>query len=170
MSSKYIKNLYEMTPAGEMGQGTRFASKHRPISPDVGAARLGYNLTELDPGKTAFPYHYHHINEELFLVIEGTGKVRMPDGVHAIKAGDLIACPPGPDAAHQITNDGSVPLKYLALSKMHDPEVVEYPDSGKYGVTVGRKAGRPAQESAFRILAFKKDGVDYWAGEDTELK
>ena len=121
MSSKYIKNLYETTPAGEMSQGTRFASKHRPISPDVGAAKLGYNLTELDP-----------------------------------------------DAAHQITNDGSVPLKYLALSTMQDPEVVEYPDSGKYGVTVGRKAGRPAQESAFRMLAFKKDGVDYWAGEDTE--
>jgi uncharacterized cupin superfamily protein len=149
MSSKHIRNIHELKSGGERSQGTRFASRHTPIAPELGATKLGYNLTEIPPWKTAFPYHFHFVNEEMFLVLEGTGKIRMPD------------------SAHQISNDGAVPLKYLALSTIQDPEVVEYPDSVKYGVTVGRKPGASPQESTFRVLAFKKDAVDYWAGEDT---
>jgi len=169
MGSKRIVNVYDMAGGGGRSEGTRFASHHIPVSPGLGATKLGYNLTEIPPGKTAFPYHFHYVNEEMFLVLSGTGKVRLPEGTFPIKAGDLICCPPGPDSAHQITNDGREPLKYLALSTTQDPEVVEYPDSGKYGVTVGRKPGAPPQDSTFRVLAFRKDGVDYWAGETTDL-
>ena len=167
MGSKHIRNIHELKSGGERSQGTRFASRHTPIAPELGATKLGYNLTEIPPGRTAFPYHFHYVNEEMFLVLEGTGKIRMPDGTHPLKPGDLVCCPPGPDGAHQISNDGAVPLKYLALSTSQDPEVVEYPDSVKYGVTVGRKPGAAPQDSTFRVLAFKKDAVDYWAGEDT---
>jgi uncharacterized cupin superfamily protein len=166
MASKHITNVHDLKIAGERSQGTRFASGHTPIASSLGATKLGYNLTEIPPGKTAFPYHFHYVNEEMFLVLSGTGKIRMPDGTHPLKAGDLVCCPPGPDGAHQIVNDGSAPLRYLALSTVQDPEVVEYPDSAKYGVTVGRKPGASPQESTFRVLAFKKDAVDYWAGED----
>ena len=164
---KHIRNIYELKIAGERSQGSRFASGHTPIAPELGATKLGYNLTEIPPGKTAFPYHFHYVNEEMFLVLEGSGKIRMPDGTHPLKPGDLVCCPPGPDGAHQIVNDGAVPLKYLALSTIQDPEVVEYPDSVKYGVTVGRKPGAAPQDSTFRVLAFKKDAVDYWSGEET---
>jgi uncharacterized cupin superfamily protein len=167
MASKHITNVYDLKIAGQRSEGTRFASGHTPIGFGLGATKLGYNLTEIPPGKTAFPYHYHYVNEEMFLVLSGTGNIRMPDGTHPLKAGDLVCCPPGPGGAHQIVNDGSEPLRYLALSTMQDPEVVEYPDSVKYGVTVGRKPGGTPQESTFRVLAFKKDAVDYWAGEDT---
>jgi len=167
MGSKHIRNIYGLKGGGERSEGTRFASRHTPIGSELGATKLGYNLTEIPPGKTAFPYHFHYVNEEMFLVLEGTGKIRMPDGTHALKPGDLVCCPPGADSAHQISNDGAVPLKYLALSTIQDPEVVEYPDSVKYGVTVGRKPGAAPQDSTFRVLAFKKDAVDYWAGEET---
>ena len=168
MGSKHITNIYELKVGPERSQGTRFASKHTAIAPELGATKLAYNLTEIPPGKIAFPYHFHYVNEEMFLMLEGTGKIRMPDGTHPLKPGDLVCCPPGKDSAHQIINDGTVPLKYLALSTIQDPEVVEYPDSAKYGVTVGRKPGATPQESTFRVLAFRKDGVDYWAGERTE--
>ena len=167
MGSKYIANIHELKGGGARSEGSRFASRHTPIGSTLGATKLGYNLTEIPPGKTAFPYHFHYVNEEMFLVLEGAGKIRMPDGTHPLKPGDLVCCPPGPDSAHQISNDGDVPLKYLALSTIQDPEVVEYPDSVKYGVTVGRKPGAAPQESTFRVLAFKKDAVDYWAGEKT---
>jgi uncharacterized cupin superfamily protein len=167
MGSKHITNIHELKGGGERSEGTRFASRLTPIASTLGAAKLGYNLTEIPPGKTAFPYHFHYVNEEMFLVLEGTGQIRMPDGTHPLMPGDLVCCPPGPESAHQISNDGAVPLKYLALSTIQDPEVVEYPDSVKYGVTVGRKPGSAPQDSKFRVLAFKKDAVDYWAGEDT---
>ena len=165
MSSKRIKNIHELKTAGERTQGTRFASRHAPIAPELGATKLGYNLTELPPGKTAFPYHFHYVNEEMFLVIEGTGELRWPGGTSALKPMDVVCCPPGPDSAHQIINNGTTPLRYLALSTIEDPEVVEYPDSGKYGVTVGRPIGGAPTDSKLRVIAFKKDGVDYWAGE-----
>ena len=165
MEKPRIVNLNELPPATDREHGEKFASSHVPIGAPLGARKLGYNLTEIPPGKRAFPYHFHHVNEELFLILSGTGELRWPGGTAPLKAMDLICCPPGPDSAHQIFNNGSVPLRYLALSTTEDPEVVEYPDSGKYGVTVGRKLGGTPAESKFRVIAFKKDQVDYFAGE-----
>jgi uncharacterized cupin superfamily protein len=78
---------------------------------------------------------------------------------------DIVCCPPGADGAHQIINTGKTPLRYLALSTTEDPEVVEYPDSGKYGVIAGRPIGGRPTDARFNVFAFKKDAVDYWAGE-----
>ena len=38
----------------------------------------------------------------------------------------------GPETAHQIVNTGDVTLTYLGISDMPDPDIVEYPDSGKF--------------------------------------
>ena len=165
--SKHIANIHELKgETREVSQGTKFAAKLLPIAPALGAKKLGYNLTEVPPGKKAFPYHFHHVNEEMFFIVSGKGEVRMPDGTHALKEGDILCCPPGPDGAHQIVNTGKEPLRYLALSSIQDPEVVEYPDAGKYGVAVGRIPGRPIAESNFYAYAFTKARVDYWEGED----
>lgn len=166
MEKPKIANLHELGDSMHRSQGEKYESRIVPLGPALGARKLGYNVTEVPPGKTAFPYHFHHVNEELFLVIDGTGTLRIPAGTHPLRAGDLVSCPPGPDGAHQILNTGTVPLRYLALSTVQDPEVVEYPDSEKYGVTVGRPLGRPPTEAVFRVIAFRKDAVDYWAGED----
>jgi len=166
MAPSRIVNVHELPQPSERSHGDKYASRHVPLGPMLGAKKLGYNLTELPPGKTGFPYHFHHVNEELFFVIEGSGTIRLPEGVLPLKAGDIVCCPPGPDSAHQIVNTGATPLRYLALSTAQDPEVVEYPDSGKYGVTVGRVPGRPFTEAAFHAFAFAKDRVDYWAGEE----
>ena len=135
------------------------------IGAPLGAKKLGYNVTELPPGKRAFPYHFHHVNEELFLVLEGTGELRWPGGTHPLKPMDIICCPPGANGAHQIVNTGATALRYLAVSTTEDPEVVEYPDSGKYGVIAGRPIGGRPTDARVAVFAFKKDGVDYWAGE-----
>jgi len=166
MDKPRIANLHQLTESMHRSHGERYESRHYQVGSRIGAQKLGYNLTELPAGKTGFPYHFHHVNEELFLVLEGTGTLRTPDGNHPLRPGDLVCCPPGPDGAHQIVNSGAVPLRYLALSTVQDPEVVEYPDSGKYGVIAGRTPGRSIQEAGFHAFAFKKDRVDYWAGED----
>ncbi len=60
-------------------------------------------------------------------------------GRHAVKTGDLIGCLLG-DAgtAHQFVNTGSTELRYLAISSSKDPEICEFPDSGKVGACSGR--------------------------------
>ncbi len=72
------------------------------VSKQLGASKLGYNVIVVPPGKCAFPAHNHHVNEEMFLILEGTGELRVGNETTPVKRHDLIACPPGgPETAHQ---------------------------------------------------------------------
>ena len=148
-------------PTGEAAQ--RYDARLGLIGQRLGAQKLGYNLTAVPPGKRAFPFHNHRVNEEMFFVIEGSGEVRIGSGTYPIRAGDVIACPPGSkDTAHQIINTGNTELKYLAVSTMQSPEIAEYPDSGKFGVLAQGPSGAP---SMFRFIGREGESGDYWEGE-----
>ena len=139
-----------------------------PIAPLVGARRLGYNLTVVPPGKAAFPFHSHYGNEKMFFILEGRGELRYGDERHPLRAGDVVACPPGgPDSAHQIRNTSvDAELRYLAVSTTQSPDMFHYPDSGKTGANhmLGRDAdGMPV---AVRIMTREADSLGYWDGED----
>jgi uncharacterized cupin superfamily protein len=137
-----------------------------PISPLIGAQRLGYNFTTVPPGKCAFPAHNHYGNEEMFFILEGTGEVRIGEERHAIRSGDVIACPVGGiETAHQIRNTGDSDLKYLAVSTMQTPDLVQYPDSGKTGAAHFMERDEQGIPKAIRVLGREKDNLDYWDGE-----
>lgn len=155
----------QQSPPRLLTHGERYHSEHFELSVPLGARKLGYHLTVIPPGKRAFPYHFHHVNEELFLILSGNGTLRTPTGDRPLAPMDLVCCPTGPEGAHQIINSGAEPLRYVALSTLQDPEVVEYPDSGKYGVIAGRPPGARPTEAAFWVFAPKAGGVDYWDGE-----
>ena len=111
----------------------RFGSVITPIGPVIGTKALGCMLHVVEPGKTAFPFHCHHGNEELFVILSGSGEYRIGEARYPVSAGDICAAPAGgPETAHQLSNTGEEPLKYLGLSTKNDPDVVEYPDSGKF--------------------------------------
>lgn len=144
----------------------KFDARMGMIAAKVGAQKLGYNLTAVPPGKRAFPFHNHRVNEEMFFILEGSGEVRIGDKVYPIKVGDVIACPPGgKEAAHQIVNTGPVELKYLAVSTKMSPEIAEYPDSGKFGVMAEYPPGPDGKPQGFRFVGRENLGVNYWEGE-----
>ena len=149
------------------GHGERFEARIGAIGARVGAQKLGYNLTVLPPGKCAFPLHSHRVNEEMFFVVEGSGEIRIGGERHPIRAGDVIACPPGgPESAHQIINTApSGELKYLAVSTRMYPEVAEYPDSGKFGVMAELPPGPDGKPQVLRFLGRFAGSLDYWDGE-----
>ncbi|KND55684.1 Cupin region [Candidatus Paraburkholderia kirkii] len=127
----------QFAPTGAAAE--RYAPRIARIGGLLSAKKLGYSLIVLEPGKRAFPFHHHRVNEEMFFVIEGEGEVRLGNEKHAIRARDVIACPPGDDeTAHQIVNTGTQALRYLAISTVLSPEVVEYPDTGRQAVLVRR--------------------------------
>jgi uncharacterized cupin superfamily protein len=142
---------------------------YRAAIANVGAAleskKLGFNVTVIPPGKRAFPYHAHRANEEMFFILEGEGSVRINGETQKIRKGDFISLPPGRDSAHQIVNDSAQPLRYLAVSTMEHPEVVEYPESRKIGVMAGAIGGRPGGAYVIRHFTRLESGVDYWDGE-----
>jgi uncharacterized cupin superfamily protein len=158
-----IVNL-ENVPLVTRGNGDKFEAQFAPAGAHLGSQKLGFNVTTLAPEKKAFPYHAHRGNEEMFFVLEGEGSVRIDGETHRIRKGDFISLPPGKDSAHQIVNDSQAPLRYLAVSTMEMPELVEYPDSGKIG-TYDSPGGRPQPQDAIRIYVRASDAVDYWEGE-----
>ena len=144
----------------------RFEMRMAAIAPRLGAQKLGYNLTAIPPGKRAFPFHNHRVNEEMFFILEGSGEVRIGGERHSIRKGDIIACPPGgAETAHQIINTGSVELKFLAISTVLYPEVAEYPDSGKFAVRAENPMGPDGKQHGLRFVGRADASLDYWEGE-----
>ena len=144
----------QFAPTGPAAE--RYEARMAPIGPRIGAKKLGYNLTAVPPGKRAFPFHSHRVQEEMFYVIEGTGEVRLGAERFAIRAGDIIACPTGgPETAHQIINTGSTELKYLAVSSRDSAEICEYPDTGKIA----------GFSDTLRFVLRGDQQVGYWEGE-----
>jgi len=156
---KPLMNLDELE--FESHENGAFGGKYGVISDKIGARKLGYNLTICPPGKKTCPFHNHHVNEEMFFVLEGEGLLRFGDQEYPLRKHDVVACPAGkPDVAHQIINTGDTDLKYLALSTRERAEVVEYPDSKKVGVMVG-KFGDWDVRALFRA----GESLDYFDGE-----
>ncbi len=129
------------------------------LAPGTAASKLGAAIDTVAPGHRSCPYHFHHAQEELFVVLEGSGALRVAGEMLPLKRGDVVFIPPGPEYPHQILNTSDAPLKYLSVSTRETPEVVEYPDSGKYSATVRRD-----REILFDVVQ-RKDDLDYWDGE-----
>jgi hypothetical protein len=65
----------------------------------------------------------------------GAGTYRVGAESFPIRANDVVAAPAGDGkTAHQIVNTGRDELRYLAISTRNDPDVAEYPDSGKFAL------------------------------------
>lgn len=153
-----------LAPTGAAAE--RFEARMGIIGAAIGAKALGYNVTEVPAGKSAFPFHNHHVNEEMFFVLDGDGQIRIGDAAFPIGPGDIVACPAGgAETAHQITNTGTVPLRYLAVSTRMSPEVAEYPDSGKFGVLLEHAPAADGSPRAFRYVGRPEKSLDYWEGE-----
>src|SRR5690242_3195816 len=115
--------LKPFAPPPEANTKHAFEARVGMIGPRIGAQKLGYNLTVLAPGKRAYPFHAHRVNEEMFFVVSGSGEVRIGKERYPIKAGDVIACPPGgAELAHQIVNTSQAELRYLAVSTKLSPD------------------------------------------------
>ncbi len=171
--TKPIVNIADITleprpaafaPTGEAAE--RYEAKMGFIAPLIGARKLGYNITAVPPGKRAFPAHNHHANEEMFFVLQGTGELHVGADIWPVRAGDVIACPAGgKETAHQIVNTGDEELRYLAVSTKLSPELVEYPDSGKFGVLAELPASAEGKPQRFMFIGRESQCLSYWDGE-----
>ena len=141
-----------------------YTSKRARFSASIGARKLGYNLTEVPPGSAQCPFHSHRIEEEMFLILEGEGRLRFGDKTYPIRKHDVIACPVGgPEVAHQIINTGRTTMRYLALSTRVEVDACEYPDSRKVMVLAD-----PQGENRLRTMFRAEDAVDYYEREPSD--
>ncbi len=163
MAERRIVNL-DAAELRDSGDGQAFAARIAKLGQMVGSTGLGCTLTVLAPGKRAWPFHRHHVIEELFYVLEGAGEVRLDDARLPIRAGDLIASPAGKEA-HQIVNTSDADLKYLGVSTRLSPDIAEYPDTGRFGILAEFPPGPDGKPGGLRFIGRAGESGLYWDGE-----
>ena len=111
----------------------------------------GLGLLVIAPGSLSYPPHCHSAEEELFVVLEGEGVVLLGDAEHPVRAGSVVARPPGTGVAHAFrAAEGS--LSVLAYGTQEPNDIAYYPRSGKVSLR--------GINAIFHVTK-----VDYWDGE-----
>lgn len=146
-------------------QGDQYEAQFAKLGQKLGSRKLGSQLVIVPPGKKAWPYHAHYVNEEMFFILAGTGLLRLGEREYLLSSGDLISIPPGPEFAHQIVNNGEEDLTYLAISTMEEPDIVLFPDSNKISVVAGTPPGGDTQQRTLNFIGDLEQQLGYWHGE-----
>jgi uncharacterized cupin superfamily protein len=122
----------ESVPWTEWGEGVRFASRFKVLSDTRKDGRkIGVSYEELPPGKQSVPFHYHMVEEEHIVALEGEATLRLGEERYTIKAGDYVGFPAGQRAGHCLINEGDKPFRFIMIGDRAANEVCVYPDSGK---------------------------------------
>jgi len=159
LAAALVRN-FDDVPLTRMLRAPLYDAQGARLATGTAARKLGASIDVLAPGKRGCPYHLHHAQEEMFVIVAGHGTLRVAGEMLPLKEGDVVFIPAGPEYPHQIINTSDAPLKYLSISTMEAPEICEYPDSGKY-----LAAGGPDHGERFEAIARKGPGLDYWEGE-----
>jgi uncharacterized cupin superfamily protein len=163
MTEKAVIHIDEV-PLLDRGNGKQFAVKWGRVGPLIGLSGLGCAVHVVPPGKKAFPFHRHHVMDELFFIVSGRGEYRFGDERLPVRAGDIVSAPAG-SKAHQLINTGSEDLRYLGISTMGRVDVVDYPDSKKIAVAAGIK--NADFKTATYAAVGRLQAADYYDGEDS---
>ncbi len=94
----------------------------------AGSEKIYVNIDYVKPGAKSVKYHSHSKQEEFFLILEGSGTLRMNDKETPVKKGDFVAKPAGKGIAHQFINNGSEVLQILDCGLNERDEAITYPD------------------------------------------
>ncbi len=159
LADKLIRNFND-APLERFVREPLYDAAGGRLATGTAAQKLGASVDVVAPGKMSCPYHFHYAQEEMFVVLEGEGTLRVADERLPVRAGDVVFIPPGPEYPHQFINTSDAPLKYLSISTRESPEFVEYPDSGKHSTIVRKPDG-----SRFSYVQRMENGLDYWDGE-----
>jgi uncharacterized cupin superfamily protein len=159
LAQRLIRNFHN-APLESWERPPLYANQGAALSAGTAARKMGCGFDIVPPGKQSCPYHFHHAQEEMFIVLEGSGTLRVAGQRLPITAGDVVFIPPGPEYPHHIINTSDAPLKYLSLSTKEYPEVCEYPDSDKL-MAFSSQDGK----STLRSMHHRASSVDYWEGE-----
>jgi uncharacterized cupin superfamily protein len=92
MSDHTIRNLREvenMAPKFGYDGEARFASR------DLGLAQVGLSYQRLEPGARQPFGHRHDEQEEVYVVVDGSGRVRLGDDVSELRTWDAVRVAPG---------------------------------------------------------------------------
>jgi uncharacterized cupin superfamily protein len=117
---------------------------------------VGMVIESPAPGKRLCPKHFHMLEEEQAIILEGEVTLLLGDQRHVMRPGDYVCFPAGRKIGHSFLNSGSGPCRYLMIGERNPNEVCVYPDSNKLAVDALR-----SRQSIFDMGGLR----EYWDGE-----
>lgn len=101
LAQRLIRNIEQVEKTHDQ-RPPLYDSVGARLATGTAASKLGASIDIVAPGMRSCPYHFHYAQEEMFIVLEGTGSLRVAGEQLPIKTGDVIFIPPGPEYPHQI--------------------------------------------------------------------
>jgi len=103
MSRFTIVNLRDVEDSvGEQAPGIegRFGRKH------LDSEHLGVSYWRYAPGTQASTGHHHREQEEAYVVISGSGRIKLDDEIHELRQWDVVRVSPAVVRAFEAGDDG----------------------------------------------------------------
>jgi uncharacterized cupin superfamily protein len=114
----------------------------------IGCEKFYVNMDYVKPGGISTKYHSHSSQEEFFLIISGSGILRMNGEELPIREGDVISKPAGKDNAHQFINNSAELLQILDVGTREADDICTYPDENVIYVRNKKSAYRSTDRLA----------------------
>jgi uncharacterized cupin superfamily protein len=142
-------------------KGSRYPAPHdapcrerafRRIGEAAGLTHLGASWVRLPPGAWSSQRHWHELEDEIVVVLEGEVVLVTDAGEEILRAGDWAAFKAGVRDGHCVQNRSERDAVLVAISNKNDEDWGHYADIDMQ-FTSGRYSGRG------RYL--KKDGTPY---------
>jgi len=118
----------------------------------AGSIATGLQHVTVVPGRASAPAHCHSLEEEIFVVLDGEGTLRLDAQELPVRAGHVVSRPAGTGVSH-VFLAGPSGLTFLAYGTRERGDVCYYPRSRKVRLSgVG--------------VYLRAEALDYWDGED----
>jgi uncharacterized cupin superfamily protein len=138
----------------DWGNG-RVSSLRRDLGLAAGSVGTGIKHAEVPAGRDATPLHCHSVEEEMFVVLSGSGELILGDAErtesHAVSAGSVVSRPAATGISHMF-RAGDEGMTFIGYGPREPSDLCYYPASNKI---------------SFRGLGVvaRIERLDYWDGE-----
>lgn len=122
---------------------------------------VGVMIEAPAPGQRLAPLHYHMMEEEQALILEGEVTLLLENESFVLKPGDYVCFPAGHKMGHSFLNSGTGPCRYLMVGERKAGDVCVYPQSNKMALNALQ-----SEDCVFDMAARRR----YWDGEANLIK
>lgn len=109
-----------------------FGLSTKTLGAAAGSQKIYVNIDYVPPKGYSAKYHSHSQQEEFFLILSGTGILRINNEELPVKQGDFVAKPAGENIAHTFYNNSNDVLTVLDVGTVDKEDTCYYPDEDVY--------------------------------------
>jgi uncharacterized cupin superfamily protein len=146
----------DRVPIERFSKGQAFGMSYRHLSSFAGGSQLSISLETLAPGRQANPKHYHLLEEEHILVLEGELTLSLGDQNYLMVQNHYVCFPAGQRVGHAITNRSEKDCVYLIIGNPQPADVAVFSETGRIDVKLLKQG-------------FRGEPMAYWDSIDTTV-